>query len=176
MEHTRGDLIATEAERVIDEVRQRARMRSTMARLCPCCLRVLLPRNSPRFPNGPVSGNPSGTEFYEFFATHPRKGWERVPKLAEARAADIIVWKDPRSEHVTQQLRGDPVEPVRPARRRSPPPARLPVMQYLSNLIAWGDSLFQQYTTACSPARAPAPSRAAARECSRPARNAVWLR
>jgi hypothetical protein len=99
MENTRGDLIATEAERAINEVRQTgpddvddgAFMSLLLARFAPAELAEIPKRHGERHPNG--------TEFYEFFATHPRKGWERVAKLAEARAGDIIVWKDTRSGH-----------------------------------------------------------------------------
>jgi hypothetical protein len=100
MEHTRGTLIAKEAERVIDGVRQTGPDEVNDGAFMSLLLERVAPAELAQIPKRTGGRHPSGTEFYEFFATHPRKGWERVAKLAEARAGDIIAWKDPGSGHV----------------------------------------------------------------------------
>jgi hypothetical protein len=99
VERTRGDLIATEAERVIDEIRHTGTDAVDDGGFMSLLLERVAPAELAQIPKRTGGRHRSGTEFFEFFAKHPRNGWERVAKLAEARAGDIIVWKDPQNRY-----------------------------------------------------------------------------
>jgi hypothetical protein len=96
MARARGDLIAREAELIVNGIRQTGLDEVDEGVFVSLVLENVAPAEFARIPKPADKRHPTAAEFYEFFATHPLQGWQRVAKLAQARAGDIIAWKDPR--------------------------------------------------------------------------------
>jgi len=105
MEHARGDLIAKEAELVLNGVRH------TDFAVKPAIdpetgtykvddsafVGLLLERSAPEefaaIPKAVHERFPRATEIYDFLVARLHPGWQRITKVAEVRRGDIIAWK-----------------------------------------------------------------------------------
>jgi hypothetical protein len=101
MSDSRADLIAGGAERVVNEFRETGLDKVDNGAFVPLVVERFAPAEIRPDPKRVGGRHPERHGVLRVLRDAPPQGWERVGKLAEARAGDITAWRDPRSGHVS---------------------------------------------------------------------------
>lgn len=109
MEHSLSELIAREAERILDSLRhtdfeskplidpETGTYNVDDAAFIGHLVERCAPEEFARIPKAAHERFPRASEIYDFFMAHSHSGWELITDLAEARRGDIIAWKPSRA-------------------------------------------------------------------------------